>query len=86
MLDVHAILSLTEPARCHGDTMARLEFRDTLYQLLRIYEERNALPTPLDAAAPMRMRAALLATLRAFEDLHGMERSIPERRRIKEAA
>lgn len=85
MLDVHAILILTEPARCHQDRMARLELRDDLHRLLRTFEERHALPTPIDAAAPMRMRAALLATLRAFEDLHGLERAIPERRR-REAA
>ena len=86
MIDVAAILSLTEPARSHPDTMARLELRDDLHALLRRLEERHALPTPMDTSAPMRLRAGLLATLRAFEDLHGFEQRIPVRRARKEAA
>jgi hypothetical protein len=76
VLDVSAILSLTEPARCHQDRMARLEMRDDLYRLLRTFEARHALPVA-DTTPEMQMRAALLATLRAYEDLHDLERSIP---------
>ena len=80
ILDVHAILSLTEPAQCPGDVMARRELCDDLYRLLRLVEERHGLPTPIDVAPPMQLRAALMAMIRALEAMHGLPQRIPPKR------
>lgn len=85
MLDVHAILSLTEPARCHADTMARRELAADLHSLLRLFEDRHGLPAG-EGTPAMEMRHGLLRLLRGYEALHGFDQSIPVRRRVREAA
>ncbi len=79
MLDVHAILTLTEPAATHGDDMARLELRHDLHALIVSLERRHALPTADERSPLMQFRASLIGTLRAFEDMHGLENLIPRR-------
>ena len=91
MIDVAAILSLTEPARSHPDTMARLELRDDLLRLLRSYEQRKGLPVLINTTPDMRFREALITLIRRYEDIHGFETSVPtlrsaDKKARKEAA
>jgi hypothetical protein len=88
VIDVTAILSLTEPARSHPDVMARREFEDDLYTLLRRFEVAHDLPMVTDRHPKMKMRSAMIALLRAYQELHGFEplSSVRERPRRREAA
>lgn len=86
MLDIHAIITLTEPARSHPDAMARAELADDLYRLIRTLEDRHCLPVADPAHPAMRLRSGLMETLRGFEALHQMTpRLISPRRRSRAA-
>lgn len=86
MLDTHAIITLTEPARTHQDRMARRELAADLHSLLRQLEDRHGLPAG-EGSPAMEMRHGLLRLLRGYEAMHGFEQSIPIRRaRVREAA
>lgn len=76
-LDLHAILTTTDPAATRADALERAEVRDGLHRVLRAYEARVCWPS--GRPDRIRFRNALLELLRSYEALHEQDHLIPTR-------